>query len=112
MDRYAEVWNGAALQEIRRELAAGRFASYCIDSTACPLVRKLGAAHVLPAHQRRRLAFKHAWTRFDVRLHGVPVRVWQVVYRLWHAGVVLVTDPARAYQRARQVLGHGPGPAA
>lgn len=42
MGEFREAWNSPILQEIRRELAAGRFHRYCLDSVACPIVRKSG----------------------------------------------------------------------
>lgn len=40
MEHYREAWNSPLMQEIRRELAAGRFHQYCHESPSCPLVRK------------------------------------------------------------------------
>ena len=54
------------------ELAAGRFHYYCLDSQACPLVRKAEAAGRLPASQ---IFFMRFWTRWywlDRRLGGLP----------------------------------------
>jgi MoaA/NifB/PqqE/SkfB family radical SAM enzyme len=40
MADYREAWNSPLLQDIRRELAAGRLHSYCRESPSCPIVRK------------------------------------------------------------------------
>ena len=40
MDEYRETWNSPTMQAIREDLAEGRFHQFCIDSTACPIVRK------------------------------------------------------------------------
>ncbi len=40
MDQYREVWNSPVVQAIRHDLARGRFHQYCLDSPACPVVRK------------------------------------------------------------------------
>jgi hypothetical protein len=70
MAGYREAWNSPLIQEIRRELAHGRFHEYCLGSPACPIVRKSAAAHELsPVQsgrmQARRLRAKlaSAWRR-------------------------------------------------
>lgn len=40
MDQYRQAWNSPLVQDIRRELAHGRFHTYCLGSPACPIVRK------------------------------------------------------------------------
>ena len=55
MDGYREAWNSPLLQDIRRDLTQGRFHQYCLDSRACPIVRKLEEAHKLPARQAVRM---------------------------------------------------------
>ncbi|MCP4202786.1 MAG: radical SAM protein [bacterium] len=72
MDEYRESWNSQLFQDLRRELAAGRFHYYCLDSQACPLVRKAEAAGQLP---RSQVAFMRFWTKWywlDRRLWGLP----------------------------------------
>lgn len=79
--------------EIRGELAAGRFARYCLESPACPIVRKAAAgAAPVPARRLRR-----AWRRLDRSLGGVPGRLLAPVKPLLRP---LVGLPAEA----------GPGP--
>lgn len=74
MDDPAEAWNSPAMQEIRRELAAGRFARYCLESPACPIVRKAaGGSPRQPEAPPPRL--RRAWRRLDRALGGVPGRL-------------------------------------
>jgi MoaA/NifB/PqqE/SkfB family radical SAM enzyme len=74
MDDHAAAWNGPAIQEIRRELAAGRFARYCLESPACPIVRKAAAGDPrrppVPVGRLRRV-----WRHLDRALGGVPGRL-------------------------------------
>lgn len=51
MADFKQAWNAPLVQEIRSELAAGRFHRYCFDSPDCPIVRKADEAHELPAAQ-------------------------------------------------------------
>ncbi|MFQ5524633.1 MAG: radical SAM/SPASM domain-containing protein [Thermoanaerobaculia bacterium] len=72
MDEYRDAWNSQLFQDLRRELSAGRFHYYCLDSQACPLVRKAEAAGELPKAQ---IAFMRFWTKWywlDRRLWGLP----------------------------------------
>ena len=41
MPEYAEVWNSAKLQEIRRYLSQGKLSPYCLDSPGCPIVQRI-----------------------------------------------------------------------
>jgi hypothetical protein len=81
MADFKQAWNAPLLQEIRRELAAGRFHRYCFDSPDCPIVRKHAEAHDLPAGQQALL------TR-----------------RRWLAGLrrLAVSWPARVYRAGRR----------
>ncbi len=36
-----DVFNGPAYQEIRRELAAGRLADYCLNTPSCPILKRM-----------------------------------------------------------------------
>ncbi len=74
MDHHAAAWNAPAMQEIRTELAAGRFPRYCLESTACPIVRKqaAGSAQPQPAAPPR---LRRAWRRLNRALGGVPGRL-------------------------------------
>lgn len=72
MDEYRESWNSQLFQDLRRELSAGRFHYYCLDSQACPLVRKAEAAGRLPRAQIRFMRFWTKWYWLDRRLWGLP----------------------------------------
>jgi MoaA/NifB/PqqE/SkfB family radical SAM enzyme len=101
MDQYKDVWNSPLLRDIRRDLARGRFHQYCLDSPACPIVRKSQAAHQLPlAHELRKRARRTAnrlephwrnvvWARqwAGIRLRRIftePEYVRHHVRRAWH----------------------------
>lgn len=49
MDQWKTAWNSSTIQEIRRELAAGRLHSYCLESESCPIVRKHRETVPVPA---------------------------------------------------------------
>lgn len=62
MDHYREAWNSPLIQDIRRDLARGRFHRYCLDSPACPIVRKVDHAGDVPFWNRERLRIRaHRW---------------------------------------------------
>ena len=69
MTGYREAWNAPLMQDIRRDLTAGRFHRYCLDSEDCPIVRKSGKAH--------RLSWRESFV----------VRGRQVLVRLERAGI-------------------------
>ena len=62
---HEEAWNGPEVVEIRSSLAAGRFPSYCLNSPACPIVRKRQASGALPWRQRLLLAARRRWFAFE-----------------------------------------------
>jgi hypothetical protein len=88
MGDFKQAWNAPLLQEIRRELAAGRFHRYCFDSPDCPIVRKRAEAHDLPASQQALL----------------NSRVWLARLRR-----LAVSWPARVYRAARRSTRRGAG---
>lgn len=96
MAAASEVWNGALLQEIRSELAAGRFHRYCLDSPSCPIVRKSQFAGSMPAAQAIFLRAREIWHAVDRRCHGVPGLVLRpvkwVVLKFWKT-----STPGREY---------------
>jgi hypothetical protein len=65
MDQYREAWNGPVMQDIRRDLARGKFHAYCVNSPACPIVRKSAQAHELPIAQALWLRGRHQWGAID-----------------------------------------------
>lgn len=80
---YREAWNGRLMQEIRHDLAAGRFHRYCLDSEDCPIVRKSSEA--------RRLSWRES----------LVVRGRQGLVRLERAGIPW---PRRAWRGLKALL--------
>jgi MoaA/NifB/PqqE/SkfB family radical SAM enzyme len=62
---YREAWNGPEIVEIRKTLAEGHFPHYCLNSPACPIVRKRQAAGDLPWYQRLLLVSRRYWFAFE-----------------------------------------------
>ena len=62
---YKEAWNGPEIVEIRETLAAGRFPGYCLNSPACPIVRKHQAAGKLTWRQSALLNARRSWFAFE-----------------------------------------------
>jgi hypothetical protein len=81
MEEHAETWNGPLMQEIRRDLADGRFHEYCLSAEACPIVRKTQAEHSFTRGERMFMAIKRAWQRVDRLGRGVPGRLLGPVKR-------------------------------
>lgn len=75
MSDYRQAWTSPLLQEIRRDLAAGRFHSYCLNSPACPIIRKSSHARELPLRHALMVRGRQVWHRFDKLLLGVPRRL-------------------------------------
>jgi hypothetical protein len=79
MEDAERAWNSPELQEIRRHLAAGRLAPYCLESTGCPIVQR----HLNRQRTRER------WLPDRVRLlgrlnrllGGAPARLYYLVVR-------------------------------
>jgi len=80
---YREAWNAPLMQDIRRDLAAGRFHRYCLDSEDCPIVRKSSEA--------RRLSWRESFV----------VRGRQALVRLERAGIPW---PRRAWRGLKALL--------
>jgi MoaA/NifB/PqqE/SkfB family radical SAM enzyme len=72
-DDYRETWNAELMQELRRELAAGRFHEYCRRSTSCPIVRKGEHLGALPPEPETRL--RRIWGQLDRAGAGVPRQI-------------------------------------
>ncbi len=65
MKDYRSAWNSDQMGHLRKELAAHRFPTYCLDAPACPIVRRHIHASALPFRQRVFVAIRSAWQRFD-----------------------------------------------
>jgi len=108
MSGYRDAWNSRDLQRIRAALAGGRFPTYCLKSTACPIVQKAQQGHRLPRAQAVRLRVRRAWARFDRLGGGVPNRVYKVVHwpvaRVWRA----ISDPSYVVRHASRLTRRTP----
>jgi MoaA/NifB/PqqE/SkfB family radical SAM enzyme len=94
MDGYREAWNSPLLQEVRRELAAGRFHRYCLDSPACPIVRKAARAGQIASPAERLPRLRRAWRRLDGAFGGVPRRLLRPLKPLLGRVVPALAPPA------------------
>ena len=101
MDDYRDAWNSTEMQDIRRELLAGRFHEYCIRSPACPIVRKSQQASELPFVQATWLRTRQVWARFDRWTLGRARVVSRPVIR----AVRIIFHPRRSLQKLRARLG-------
>lgn len=77
MQDFKGAWNSPLLQDLRRELRAGRFHSYCFDSPDCPLVRKSEEHRDLSLSQAALLRGRRAFTRMKRAGFGLPGRVYR-----------------------------------
>lgn len=94
MGDHAAAWNSEIVQEIRSELAQGRFHVYCLRSPSCPIVRKDVHAGALPRSQAIYLRGREFMQRLDRHFFGIPGKIYRptkwVGMRVWSA----VTDPS------------------
>ncbi len=79
MPEYAEVWNSAKLQEIRRYLSQGKLSPYCLDSPGCPIVQRIMARNEKnPREAAENLPRGRAVLRIINRLFfRVPGKLWR-----------------------------------
>lgn len=105
MDQYREVWNAPVVQEIRADLKEGRFHSYCLKSTACPIVRKSLEARSLPARHAAFVRARRLWARFDRLTHGRASRVKRAIHWGGSRAIRAATDPAYLAHHARSLFG-------
>jgi molybdenum cofactor biosynthesis enzyme MoaA len=97
MDGYREAWNSPLLQGIRGELAAGRFHRYCLESPACPIVRKAARSGRVDLGRLDRLGrLRRAWRRLDRALGGLPRRLYRPLKPLVGRLVPALAPPAWA----------------
>ena len=110
MSGYHEAWNSRELQKIRATLAGGRFPTYCLKSTSCPIVQKAQQGSRLPRAQAVRLRVRRAWARLDRLGHGVPNRIYKVVHwpvaHAWRA----LADPSYVARHASRLTRRAPSP--
>jgi hypothetical protein len=90
MDQAGSMWNSKVLKEIRESLLRGRFPGYCLDSPACPIVRKHEQARELTGTDAFRLRARHTFSYFHRGMTKVRwAGQWSSI-RLKR----IVTDPA------------------
>ena len=82
MQGFQGAWNSPLLQDIRKELRAGRFHRYCFDSPDCPLVRKAEEHRDLSASQALLLGGVRWLTRLKRAGFGLPGRLYRGAKRL------------------------------
>jgi sulfatase maturation enzyme AslB (radical SAM superfamily) len=75
MENYREAWNSQVIQDIRLELTAGRFHTYCLQSTSCPIVRRSQQADALPPGQAAYMRARRLWARFNRLTNGRAAKV-------------------------------------
>jgi hypothetical protein len=73
MDQAPTVWNSKPLANIRSSLQAGRFPGYCLDSPACPIVRKQEESREMNRVDALRLRARH-WA--SVAHRGITAVRW------------------------------------
>lgn len=81
MDGFEQAWNSPIVQDIRADLAAGRFHRYCLRSPSCPIVRKDSHAGTLPGAQTVFLRGREFLQRLDRRMGGAPARLYRPIER-------------------------------
>jgi hypothetical protein len=77
MQDFQSAWNSPLLQDIRRDLRAGRFHRYCFDSPDCPLVRKSEQHRDLSLSQALLLRGTRVFTRMKRAGFGLPGHVYR-----------------------------------
>ncbi len=81
MQDFQQAWNSPLLQDLRRELRAGRFHRYCFDSPDCPLVRKAEQHRDLGPSQELLKGGVRWLTRFKRAGFGLPGRLYRSAKR-------------------------------
>lgn len=79
MKDYREAWSSPTLQAIRGALAEGRFHRYCLDSPACPIVRKCTQGGVQLLAESRHHWLVRSWRSFDRWGWGIPGKLLRPV---------------------------------
>jgi molybdenum cofactor biosynthesis enzyme MoaA len=74
MEEYRTVWNSKKMQAIRAALLHDKLHSYCLESPACPIVRKAQQTRRMPLHQRAMLRGRHLWNPINRVFAGWPNR--------------------------------------
>ena len=77
------VWNAPLVQEIRRDLLAGTFHDYCLDSPDCPIVKKAVQARALSPREERQRRLRVAWQHAKRSLGGRPRSLYRRARAAW-----------------------------
>jgi hypothetical protein len=77
VDGFRDVWNAPILQGIREKLLRGSFHPYCLQSPACPIVRKSEHGRRLSVLERGRVLAWRSWQALNERTGGAPRWVWR-----------------------------------
>lgn len=105
MDEYREAWNSPLVQQIRAHLSKGRFHSYCVKSSACPIVRKSLEARSLPRRQIARIYIRRWWAHFDHLTYGYAGQVQRGIYWVGSRLARSTIDPKYVAHHVRRLLG-------
>ena len=82
MDGYREIWNSQLMQDIRGDLAQGKFHSYCHESTSCPIIRKAKADDTLGNQPISfQLRMKRLLLQVDRLAFGLPKKLYKATQR-------------------------------
>jgi hypothetical protein len=112
MEEYRTVWNSPKMQAIRAALLRDKLHSYCLESPACPIVRKAQQTHHMPLYQRAILRGRHLWNPINRVLAGWPNRyVYHPLKRTARRVHRTVTDPVYVARKiADRLSGRSPQP--
>jgi hypothetical protein len=103
MEEYRTVWNSKKMQAIRAALLHDKLHSYCLESPACPIVRKAQQTRRMPLHQRAMLRGRHLWSPINRVFGGWPNRfVYHPLKRTARRVRRAATDPVYV---ARKIAG-------
>jgi hypothetical protein len=108
MENYREAWNSDLIQGVRAELAAGRFHSYCLNSPACPMVRKSEHGDSLPAGQAAYMRVRRVWVRLNRVTGGRAGRILHHVRLTGARARRSLSDPTYV-RHAVRILRNGRG---
>lgn len=105
MDQYRSAWNSPIMQDIRRDLTNGRFHKYCLDSPACPIVRKLDQAHQLSWQETLMLRSTAIGARVDRHWQRtVRAVLWSYQWSVIRTRKIL-TEPGYVSKQVKRVFG-------
>jgi len=85
MEDYRKAWNSPLMQDIRGDLAKGKFHAYCHASTACPIVRKAKADNTLGSLSSHpepfQMRMKRLLLQVDRLAFGLPKKLYKATKR-------------------------------